>query len=206
MALKVPRHSISATPIYIAQTDPAWDRDRIKRENDEVEAALSAWRESQTEGHDPPPRPPGHEERPINIYFSGESRYDLDARHPWRGEHVAARDYLTGDPTRFVLRRMSMTSFARVTDWIQRRTKAEAESGRVDASEWNQIMLYCAQHGIADVQNLEGFDLERSGELVSEASIQVLHDVGGMALIEELGLAVFRLSQPLSKAEKKASG
>ena len=88
MIKRPPQHAADAAPLFIARTDDAWDDERIKRER----AAMKA---------------DGKARHPVQVYYSGSSRYDLDAPATVGGQAATPREYLRegSTPTVFHLRR-----------------------------------------------------------------------------------------------------
>ncbi len=185
MALRrPPQYRADARPLFIARTDSAWDDERITRER---EAAKKA----------------GGPRHPVDAYYSGETRYDLDAVSTVDGQAVTVRDYLRAGatPTVFTLRRDAQLALQR----------AQAISVVGDAPAWTAAMWSLARHGL--VEAADGFTsgapgarwpLEGGGPRpLTDADLQLLHDLGD-GLLAAIGTAVFHANAPLSEAEGKA--
>jgi len=181
-----PKHTIEAaaglTSVYILPGDNAWDQDRITRE-------IAENFDGKAEAH------------PVAQYLNGNTRYDLDADALVAGERVTIRTYLIGRATEFRIRRLSTIDIARVNGWMHER-----------ADNINLAMDYACRRGIVSIENLDIDWIVRDGEL-SDVTMQQLYDCGtsdegggGIPLITDIGLAIFRVSQPLTYGEKKASG
>jgi hypothetical protein len=206
-----PQHSIEAaaglTSVYILPGDPAWDQDRITREIEEhytekvcgeCKAAVDrcACGAERGQGDKTISR---HEQHPVARYLNGETRYDLDAEFRVGNERVTVRSYLVGKATEFRLRRLSTIRVAEITGLLsQSRTNTEL------------AMDYACRWGVAAVENLDIPWKVRNGEL-SDETMSALYDCGtsengggGISMIVDIGLAVWRISQPLTYAEKKA--
>lgn len=175
-----PQHSADATPIFIASSDDAWDKDRVARER----AAL-----------------PKGDRHPLDDYYAGRTRFDLDAPLTLSGQTVTIRDYLRegAAPTVFRLRRV--TGLERQQAKAAFQDKGEAAADRRLTALWK-----LARAGVVEV--VDGFDgkpwdIEGGGGLpLTEADAQQLYDADPM-LVEELGYAVYFASAPLSEAEGK---
>jgi hypothetical protein len=182
MALRrPPQHAADAAPIFIAPTDDAWDIERIKRER-------AALKNDNAEVRDA-----------VALYYSGETRYDLDAPVTIGGQIVTPRHYLRegSTPTVFHLRRDAPTAL--------KRAQALAVFGDLRAREaaWWDL----ARSGIAKIT--DGFTdgapwkLEGGGPFpLTDADLMALHDAG-RGLVQDVGLAVFYANAPLSDTEGK---
>lgn len=191
--LKPPTHNSTAPAIFVSGLDDAWDEERLERELEAVKARLQEWEAAEEESRGP--RPQGFEDHPVSIYRRGDTRYDISAPMRWEGEIVRVSDYLTGTPTKFVLRQLAPNVYAEIQDRLVSLGPDES------TSQWNQIMLKCCMHGLAHV---EGLDLHMRRGMVTEVGVRELLDIGGWGLVTAIGHAAFRYSQPLSAAEKKA--
>src|SRR5688500_13001601 len=101
MLKRPPQHRVDATAVYVDPDDTAWDNARIKQECTWMrKAGLSPSR------------------HPVNVYHSGDSRYDLGACYqtvveaPVEDEQakiamMPASAYLNAGASRFVLRRLT---------------------------------------------------------------------------------------------------
>jgi hypothetical protein len=98
-------------------------------------------------------------------------------------------EYMTGAPTVYLLERLDPLDVARIKDIIDRDSASEA--------------LYSAfRRGVADIEGPISYD-RRGGE-VTRATMRAVYDsAGGLGGITAIGMAVWRLSAPLSEAEKK---
>ena len=176
MARKLPPQHRSDTPgIYIPRGDSSFDKDRFDREVAQLEAAGEP-----------------KSSHPIERYYSGTTRYDLQATEILFGQQVKASDYFrsSDEPERWTLRRLSWDQWHRVM--------ALVEGGNLSDAQ-----LLACRYGISEVQNspikLEGC----LAGMLTHADMQRIHDAdAGLALL--LGFAVWMYSRPLSDQEKKA--
>jgi hypothetical protein len=135
------------------------------------------------------------EVHPLAGYFGGETRYDLTAQAPYKGGQVSAGEYLGDGATRFHLRRMSVRQMAKVQDMFHRMFRDDDDPGLFE------VWSLCVQYGLAGI---EGMEYRERGGICSESTLQRIYDeLGGLAAIERLGTACWRVSQPLSEAEGK---
>lgn len=173
--MRPPAHRIDADAVLVLPTDPAWDHDRITRELEDL-------------GEDDP--------HPVRDYLRGRTRYDLGARVGG----ASASDYLTGTPARFKLRRLSISQRAELEDKLFREAQVHGE-----AASYSSLWLQACRWGLRDIEGLSGIYLTRSGDQVSEETLRDLFDhYGGLpAGISQIGIAVWRLSEPLRDDEKK---
>lgn len=176
--MRPPQHSINAVPVYILPDDSAWDIARIDRE-------LDGLSDEDAEGH------------PYSVYQRGENRFDLNARVTWAKGEGSAKDYLSGDPIRFTLHRMSVAEMAEVQDTLSREIKREGANG-----SYTGVWLKSATYGIASIDGDPR--LRFPAGHVPERVLQVIvDDYGGLASLTAIGLAAYKLTKPLTDAEKK---
>ena len=174
-----PQHRADARGLFVAATDPAWDFDRCAREREEMAER----------GEDP-------DQHIVSRYVRGETRYDLAAE--------GGKVYEYFDETKawiFELKRIPVATRKALEDILI----------RAGGSQW----LYgCCKHGLkkGKVTNAGDFEIQYSGEAVSDATIDRLGSVGegtgvdGKAkphLDDQIGVAAWEFSKPLSEAEKK---
>ncbi len=171
---KPPQHALDATPVYVLHTDPAWDNDRIEREL-----------EADPEG-----------QHPQVAYYSGATRFDLHAPAQWAGEETSAAEYLTGRAARFELRRLTVHKIAEIRDDIRRAINRDGAGAGLAA-----VFTKCAKHGLAGIS--DGVEFDSRAGVVTDATLGQIYDEHGPDAIEAIGAAVWRLSQPLSDAEKR---
>lgn len=170
MALKrPPQHRSDADPVFVHSDDDAWDHERIK-----VECA-----KMREEGLSP-------SRHPVNVYHSGESRYDLGAAYDVLGTLHSAAEYLGPTAVRFTLRRLSTPELYRVTDM-----GPTTALGR----------LYACRIGLASVEG-PGPKVKREEWGLTEESLDALRE-WGVWLPMAVGAAVYVASQPLTDSEKK---
>lgn len=129
---------------------------------------------------------------PIERYYAGETRYDLQAADLLFGEPVTAGSYFDSskDPERFTLRRL---------DWAQ----WHSVMGLIEQGAFGQAQLLAARYGIAGVEN-STIKLTGAGAgMLTHEDMQRLFDADP-ALPSALGFAVWKYSRPLTDQEKKA--
>lgn len=165
MAFRPPQHRIDAPALYVAKSDD-WDFDRIDRERKE------------------------HGEHPVDRYWRGDTRFDLDARETYAGAEVAPRDYLGGDYTVFHLRRLDSESQALCAD-IHRR------HGPISMY---RCMVMC---GVMKIDNGPEFSIDPATGVLAKRCVDEICATGTLALLIELGQAVDVVSAPLREDEKK---
>ena len=125
-------------------------------------------------------------------YFSGATRFDLAAD---LGDGRRVADYLAGTPTKFLLRRIPPHELAVVRDEVESRDAADIG--------WHQIWTRVATSGLAGIED-DAITYRRGPNGKTHPSvIQELYDTGGHDLLTEIGVAVYRVSESLSVAEKK---
>jgi hypothetical protein len=172
-----PQHAADAAPLFIASTDDAWDSDLIKRERADLKNHNGA-------------------RHPIDVYYSGESRYDLDAAVPIGGQAITPRFYLRdgATPTIFRLRRDASMALRR----------SQAIAVYTDPRAWAAALWDLARHGVRDISEAAAsWDLEGGGPRpLSDADMQTLHDLGD-GILQALGIAVLHANAPLSDTEGK---
>jgi hypothetical protein len=176
--MRPPQHNIDAPAVYVMPEDPAWDKDRIEAEVSELDEEQAA-------------------DHPYVAYLRGDTRFDLRARVMWAKGEGSASDYLTGEPTRFFLQRLSVSDFAEVQDTLVRELKREGES-----AAFNGVWLRAAKYGIKSIEGDPDltFPAGRPPESVMRG---IVDKHGGLVGITHIGLAAWKLSKPLSDAEKK---
>ena len=168
-----PQHAADAVPLFIASEDDAWDKDRIAGERKNL---------------------PKGARHPIDDYYAGATRYDLDAPMTLSGQTVMIRDYLRegSTPTVFRLRRVSGLE------------RQQLSAVHKDPQARLPALWRLAKLGVVDVT--DGFsgapwDLQGGQALpLSEADMQALYDASA-SLPEDLGYAVYFVSAPLSEVE-----
>lgn len=158
MSLRPPRHRADAPGQFISNHDSAWDFERI-----EADASLR-----DTNG-------------PWFRYYSGATRYDLQASDVRQFIREGER------PTVFILRRLTLAEYARVTGIDDReRLLRAAELGVVGVENGGDAGFIADKwRGAEDVQRAFEIDAE---------------------LPFNLGAAVLNYSRPIDEAEGKRSG
>lgn len=170
-----PQHRADAPGVLILRTDSSFDADRYDREIQRM----------RDEGLD-------LAQHPIERYYAGETRYDLQASDLLFGAPVCAGDYFRAaeGPERWLLRRL---------DWEQwHRVFALMQAGQID-----QAQLLAARYGVAGV---EGSPLRLAGTetgMLTHDDMQRIFEADQI-LPTVLGFAAWRYSRQLTDAEKKA--
>ena len=202
-------HRIDAPIIYIHPLDDAWDRERIEAERETLRGALATALESST---DPKRRAAiaCDMRHPVDVYYSGATRYDLDAPLKlWtsateKPQPVTARGYLRGPATEFTLRRLdsarwsvfSATMLGSLQTVLASRPDLSPEEiarlARGDELARRDVLRVSALTGIVSVTGLTWKGTEDDLELLHAMSSD---------LISEVGSAVFSASRPLTAAE-----
>lgn len=167
--LKLPTHSLDRDSVYIDVLDPAWDTDRVSEEREAMEAA----------GEDP-------SEHPVTVYFSGASRYDLDAPRQVGDKTLTPRDYLTEPGTEFTLARMGWKKF--------RRVRAKLLSG--DPEQVAEAEERSVEWGVEEISD-KALDRLKPAALMERLSTDP-------DLIGRIASAVITANMPLSESELKA--
>lgn len=174
-----PQHRADARHVFVSALDPAWDHDKIDSEKAKMADAKE----------DP-------EQHPFHRYGRGEGRYDLGAQYPVLGDQHSPSEYFKDGekPAKFELAELDVREFYDVQDML-------GSSGGA-----NKVWFKAALLGLI---GCDGLDLPRSGsgsgKRVTEEGLGILKDIpeseGTLPL--EIGVAVWRLSQPATEAEKK---
>lgn len=175
-----PQHSVTAPIVFISRLDSAWDLDRALAEKDVVEGAKA-------------------DEHPLVLYFSGESRYDLDASGTvWtEGEDKV----LTPEPH---AAREYLKEGIRPRMWTLRRLKFSQVSELLDAPRHRRLMHAFALGVVELVNGPDGLPVKSTrGVPLSEKHLDDIAEALGADLIYEVGEAILRASQAPTSAEKK---
>jgi hypothetical protein len=169
--MPVPQHSVTAAIRFISQTSDAWDTSNVLEERKRMGART--------------------DEHPIPQYFSGTTRFDLDAPADVDGEKRSAKSYLREGvhPRSWSLRRLGIREVARCEDMM----------GAAGALEAFAL-------GVIGADNLPpGVAAPGQGQTkrLLEAVVDELADAVGMDEIFEVGAAVLKASRAPTPAEKK---
>ena len=170
-----PQHRADTPGVFIPRSDSSFDRDRVDRE-----LLAMAEQDIATAAH------------PINRYYAGETRYDLQATDELLGQAVAAAAYFDPgkEPERFILRRLDWEQWHRVL-------------GLLEQGQLGQGQLLAARYGVAEVQNSHIKLAGAAAGMLTHEDMQGLCDADpGLPIA--LGFACWRYSRPLTDAEKKA--
>lgn len=183
MLKRPPEHRADAPITYVHPADTAWDRERIKREQEEM----------RQRGEDPTTHPYAR-------YQGGFTRYDLDAQCTLGDTTVTVRDYLdaTKAPTLWHLRRLGFQEWYVVQPLWER----DVRKGERPIAAYLQACTL----GIKSVEN--GPQLEGPPDRLTLGDLEKLYDLSRSCpeladLIHEIGEAVYQASMPLSDDEKK---
>lgn len=169
-----PQHRVDAKPVLIPRTDPAWDHDRIDQEKESLE--------------DP-------SEHPVEQYWAGDTRYDLEATHSMLGRTVQITDYLKDgvQPTRIHLRRIPSREHGRLMYAAFSSTEAR--------QQWDAFYDAC-RLTVKAIEN--GPEITpRKNQPLSEADMDRLYAAG---LVGPVGVAGLLASAPLSTTESERYG
>jgi hypothetical protein len=208
MLLRPPTHVIDAPGVFISAGD-CWDNEKLDAEHQAAlakalrakqDAVSYAVREAQSPEDDERLRASvelTEDEQtaalaatPFARYYAGRTRYQLDAQD-WdaAGEPVTVRQYLTGIPTEFVLRRLHFIDFR--------------EASTITIA--HKALLEMTTLGLVEIRSPAGglqWKADKDTKRVPEAVLQSIHDAGH-GLISEIGTAVLRYNRPLDDAEGK---
>ena len=183
MALRPPRHRIDADMVFVSGLDSCWDWERIKRESEDLD------------DEDP---------HPYAYYIAGLSRYDVTAELELGDERVAISDYWTETPqAKFHLRTLEPSKMGDVVATLRGASIIEERDPVACEKAKHQAYYMACKYGLAKVEGAFSVSPAPGGGL-PETDMQKLMDAGGYDLISDIGQAVFRASQKLSLAEKKA--
>lgn len=175
MARKLPpQHRADVPGIYIPRSDSSFDRDRYDRELKQLEEAKEP-----------------KSSHPVERYYAGLTRYDLQAVDMFLGQAVKVADYFKAgeEPEKWTLRRLTWDQWHRVM-------------ALVEAGNLSEAQLLACRLGIADVQ---GSPIKLEGPpagLLTHADMQRIHDADAQLPLL-LGFAVWMYSKPLTDQEKK---
>lgn len=181
LAIRPPTHKIDAVGVFVARADTSWDTARI-----EAEIAAAIERSDAAKMAEPGSSVLDEirDAHPVVRYYRGLTRYQLDAPdHDLTGAPTTARQYLLGEPTEFVLQRLSWDEMERI---------ASITTTRLRWSEYVRKALGA----------IRGGDLQwtRTNSDVPPAIMQTLWDNG---VLLELGIAAYQFSAPLMEHEGK---
>ncbi len=207
LKLRPATHRIDAGGIFIAAGDDSWDNVKLDAEHEARKAkALAEKQDAAVEGKTLSAEEESairelvtltaEEEQaaladsPLARYYSGKTRYQPDAAD-WdaNGEPVKMRDYLSGQPTEFVIRRLGFQEFR------------DASSIGSPA----QILLELTALGLREIRSPAGglqWKAAKGVDRVPDDVLQSLHEAD-LALISEIGTAVARYNRPLDADEGK---
>lgn len=176
--MRPPQHSIDARPTLVLGNEANWDLDRIV---------------SELEGHDEADK----DRHPFRVYMSGESRYDLTAKHDWKGGSGTAQEYLQPGAVFFHLRRHRLDHMAEVQDAVEREVNDDGSSAFL------AIWLKSARYGISAISGDESIEWEGAGTVPERIMRTIMDEHGGLEAIAKIGAAAWMISKPLGSAEKK---
>ena len=188
-----PRHAVDGEKIYVDPQDPeGFDFERM---NDELEAAKriadekneAAQREAK-EGETPKVHKP--EKHPIEVYLSGENRFQLDAPVSFMGTDRTVREYVKPGAWLFHLRDL---------DWKQwHRIRSMRRAGQDDDAMILSCRMVLREIAGPGAPALEG---GREGMLTDD-DMAALHKFDPTLMIR-IGRAGFVGSIPLTESEGK---
>jgi hypothetical protein len=175
------QHSITAPIRFIPRADPAWDLDVALAELDGLQ------------GED-------HSSHPLVAYFSGSTRFDLDALGG-----VVARDVDGAKIVEQKTPRAYLKPESRPTIWTLRRLKMAQVAALLDAPEHQaQLSAFAAgfvavENGPPEIADAKGV----SGLTVPASVLEQIGDAVGSETVFAVGAAVLLASQAPTSAEKK---
>lgn len=162
--------------LLVARLDDAWDHERIEAGGRELKDG---------------------EEHPVERYWAGLTRFDIDAPHTLGGVVVTARQYLRDDATPTVARLRRVSGVER-----EKALSVWEDLPRREDAIWRLCKL-----GVVEVT--EGFDGARwpfrggvAGQSLLDEDVQMLYDAHRL-LPTLLGVAVLAAAAPLSEDEGK---
>jgi hypothetical protein len=172
-----PIHRVDHTPCLILAEDSAWDEERIRREQDEIEAARK----------DPVKAAscewPTIEDHPIYRYNSGASRFDLRT----------VEQYLKpdSDPVRITLRRLDDDG-----PW-QQVLHLQEQDRHVAARR------FAMRHGLVEISGCATPAQFDPDEPLDKTAIARVRGIVGDRGLTTIGAAVINVSREIFDAEKK---
>lgn len=160
MALKPPQHAADADAVVVLREDDAWDFDRIADEKKQLED------------------PSAH---PVERYWSGETRYDIDTG--------GVRGYLkdASKPWLFTLRRLD--------------SKRMRSLGSMMTTDQQGAFREMCRYALKSTENVPHTFKGAANGRLTEDDLQWLYDAGDLDV--SIGVAAWWHSQPLTDAEKK---
>lgn len=171
-----PQHRAGAKHIYVWDADPAWDLDKIESDRKAIDDAEQ-----------------GGLEHPVEKYYTGESRYDIDAEYQAPDGPKTARSYLKGTPTEFELRPLEMREFYEVRGLLALGPSNAWKAG-----------LRALEHGLVGGEGPLAPKMDANGTIKEESLERLFKRDHNLPIA--IGNAVWLLSQPPNDAEKKPSG
>lgn len=175
-----PQHSVTAPARYIPRDDPAWDLDAALAELEGVDGEQ-------------------HDAHPMIAYFSGRSRFDLDAPGTvYERDGAGALVPVPRTP------RAYLRPDSRPQTWLLRRLKLTQTVACLDAAR-HQGQLTAFALGVAGLEHgPDGIEVRSSaGVPISASVVEALSDAVGAERVLDVGAAVLLASQAPTSAEKK---
>lgn len=176
--MRPPQHAIDSRPTLVLNTEANWDLDRVIAELEDLTEEEKA-------------------RHPFRVYMSRGTRYDLTARHDWKGGAGSAQDYLKPGAVRFYLKRHRLEHMAEVQDAMDRETGAEGPNALLS------VWLKSARYGVAEISGADNIEWVGAGAVPERILRNIMDHHGGLPTISEIGAAAWMLSRPLSESEKK---
>lgn len=169
--MPAPQHSVTATIQYISMRSDAWDSTHVIDERKRLGARGG--------------------EHPFPAYFSGETRYDLDAPGPVDDGVRTPKSYLRegSRPLTWELRRLGIREVSRCED-------IGGTAGELEAFALAVIGATNLPHGVNP-------PTQGATRRLLESTIDELAEAVGMDQIFEVGRAAMNASRAPSPAEKK---
>lgn len=173
-------HNPTTPIIFIARDDTAWDRDRINYELEVIEGEREP-------DQDRPVAWDAVEDHPMVRYQLGETRYDL----------TTVEQYLdqAEGPVRFHFRRLTRNQ--------RNNLLALQQGGQLYAAYEAAFRL-----GVETIDGVPNLELQarfKKSKTLGEKDMGRIEQLLGRDIFHEVGEAVLRASQDLTRAEKKPS-
>lgn len=172
--MRVPTHGIDDAAEFVELSKDNWELDTVQKEQKEMEAA-----------GEPP------EDHPVAIYFSGESRFSLDATSVVLGQTRSAREYVKKDATYWMLKRLPRRQYRTYLTLFRQDNRELANETAV-------------QLGVSEVRGPRGVKLTGGGDMpLSSDDLDRIWELD-TTLIDRLAEAIITYSQPITRAEGKS--
>jgi hypothetical protein len=184
--LRPPHYAADKPGHYVYRGDDSIDRERYDRELAEMGAAAEA-RLTAAPGADVRDLLPG--EHPLERYWTGAHRFDLDAVDYFLGKPVTIRDYFSkGKPAIFVFRRLTAEQYHSCMAMRRR-------------GDYELASLRACRLGLVDI--IDGDIKVTRGDELSDATMKALQDADPNLPVWLGSAILFGYCKPATDAEKK---